>query len=152
MLVTAYMLPARPPAHALSGCRILVAAVLFRFVAIYLIDASTGQNPDSVLRGLERFTLCAVIFSLIELVKTMSCRILSLRVHSESLFDTLQVCSTLHACMTLCYCYYLSVSCTMQWPAPSDGMPPILLTPCSTGTQQAIHCISLPSCAQIGSY
>lgn len=72
-------------------CSMLVAALTFQMVAIYLIEKSTATSPHGVLRSLEHFIMCVCIFSLIELVKTLSCRILSLRVHSEALFDSLQV-------------------------------------------------------------
>jgi hypothetical protein len=71
-------------------CRLLVAALIFRLVSLYLVDVSAPQKPEGALRLLSRATFCAVIFAVIELVKTLSCRMLALRVHSSSLFDTLQ--------------------------------------------------------------
>ena len=137
-----------------SCCRLMVSALIFQAVSLYLIDVSSQERPEGVFRVLKRCTcvamlrisrlaskggnwrptpqcrggwqslpstraamlayqqpamsavriiwetfqplslwcrLCAVIFSSLELIKTLSCRLLSLRVHSDAMFETLQV-------------------------------------------------------------
>ena len=43
------------------------------------------------LNRIQRTSLCFVVFALVDLVKVMGCRLLSLRVNAESLFDLLKV-------------------------------------------------------------
>ena len=45
----------------------------------------------ALLQLIFRASICAVIFALVEVVKKLGCRALSLRVHSHSLFSTLRV-------------------------------------------------------------
>ena len=76
-----------------------MSALVLRLVSMYLVSVCTSptsvhgghRGPYDALRLLGRLTNCAVIFAIIELVKTVLCRVLALRVHSSSLFETLQV-------------------------------------------------------------
>lgn len=89
-----------PPHGRVSAClvslnpsdprRLLVAALIFRLVAVFLIAASTPGEAIGALHNLRRATCCLFIFSVIELAKTLSCRALALRVHSHALFNALQ--------------------------------------------------------------
>jgi hypothetical protein len=69
---------------------VLVSALAFQGIAEYLKLESPG-SPSAALRILDKLILCLVIFSAVELVKTLAARILSLRIHSEALFDSLEV-------------------------------------------------------------
>jgi hypothetical protein len=74
----------------LGICRILVAALVLKAVMTYLVTRAVTEAPTATLLFLERFTLCAVIFSSVELVKDLAARLLSLRVHSGNMFEALE--------------------------------------------------------------
>lgn len=63
----------------------------FQGIVIYLVTHTRDAESDAVLAFIQKFTLCAVIFSSVELVKSLVARLLSLRVHAAALFDTLEV-------------------------------------------------------------
>ena len=75
------------------ACRILVTSLAFQGMVTYLVTRTVDTAPGGVLVVMERFTLCAVIFSAVELAKSLLARLLSLRVHSAALFDALEVCA-----------------------------------------------------------
>lgn len=89
------------------ACRILVTALFFQAAVAYLVTTECSESPGRVLQFLQRATLCGVILALVELVKDMSARLLSLRVHSDSLFEDLEVRPAL-----LCLCLPRGCLCT----------------------------------------
>lgn len=58
---------------------------------VIMRDRAHSDLPDKTLYLIYKVGLCLIIFSLVELVKTLSCRLLSLRVNAESMFEDLQV-------------------------------------------------------------
>ena len=83
----------RQKPHASGRCarRILVTSLAFQGMVTYLVTRTVDSAPGGVLVFIERFTLCTVIFSAVELAKSLLARLLSLRVHSAALFDALEV-------------------------------------------------------------
>lgn len=63
-----------------------VFMIIFKLLLVR--DSSTSKP---MLEVIFRLSFCAVIFALVEVVKRMGCRVLSLRVHSHSLFSQLRV-------------------------------------------------------------
>jgi hypothetical protein len=51
----------------------------------------TYTRDDEALGTVNRISLCLVVFSLVDLTKTLGCRLLSLRVNASSLFALLKV-------------------------------------------------------------
>jgi hypothetical protein len=80
---------------------VLLSALAFKGIAEYLVTESPG-SPAGALEILDKLILCLVIFSAVELIKTLAARMLSLRIHSDALFDSLEVLvcphPPLHAC------------------------------------------------------
>ena len=102
--------------------------MLFQVVVFIIILKSNKHKPETVLKAVSSFTMCAVIFALIELVKTLSCRILSLRVNSESLFETLQVRA--HSVVPHLFNPAVSARTTLSLPAT---FPAPTFRPCRRG-------------------
>lgn len=59
-------------------------------VMVIMRDRSHSDLPDKTLKLIYLVGLCLIIFSVVELAKTLSCRLLSLRVNAESMFEDLQ--------------------------------------------------------------
>jgi hypothetical protein len=68
--------------------------VLLEALVLIIMRERKYDLPDKTLLNIQRTSLCFVIFSLVDLVKTLGCRLLSLRVNAESLFDLLKVRTT----------------------------------------------------------
>jgi hypothetical protein len=77
-----------------------VSALAFKGIAEYLVLNSPG-SPSADLRILDKVILCLVIFSAVEIVKSLAARVLSLRIHSEALFDSLRVLFISSRCLRL---------------------------------------------------
>jgi hypothetical protein len=73
---------------------VLVSSLAFKGIAEYLVIEAPG-SPPVALQVLDKLVLCLVIFSAVELIKTLAARLLSLRIHSEALFDSLEVLCSL---------------------------------------------------------
>lgn len=57
-----------------------------------LLARDHHEHSKPILSLIFNLSKCAVIFSLVEVMKRLGCRILSLRVHSHTLFSQLRVC------------------------------------------------------------
>lgn len=66
------------------------ALLLESLVLIIMRERNYDLNNDHLSR-INRTSLCFVVFALVDLAKTLGCRLLSLRVNAESLFDLLKV-------------------------------------------------------------
>ena len=62
------------------------------------------KEDDKTLWVIKRLSLCFVVFSFVELIKTLGCRLLSLRVNAESLFDLLKVCCCDETFIVMSHC------------------------------------------------
>lgn len=52
----------------------------------------SNTQDDDTHKFIKKTSLCIVVFAFVDLAKTLGCRLLSLRVNAESLFDLLKVC------------------------------------------------------------
>lgn len=70
-----------------------MASSLLLETLVYIIMRERSFDLNNKHLGrINRASLCFVVFALVDLVKTLGCRLLSLRVNAESLFDLLKVC------------------------------------------------------------
>ena len=69
-----------------------MSALAFQAIVTYLviIDEGGAKTP-AALRYVWKVTICIVIFACVELVKSLTARLLSLRVLSEGMFNKLEV-------------------------------------------------------------
>ena len=69
-----------------------MSALAFQAIVTYLviIDEGGAETP-AALRYVWKVTICIVIFACVELVKSLTARLLSLRVLSEGMFNKLEV-------------------------------------------------------------
>ena len=85
-------------------CRLLAVAALMEVMLLLVMREHTYDLPDDTLYKIYNVGLCLIIFSLVELFKTLSCRLLSLRVNAESMFENLQVQLLPFLCLLLRWC------------------------------------------------
>lgn len=71
--------------------RILTSVLVLLSVVNGLLRHDEYRKKDGPLETIAKASLCVVIFSVVELLKTLGGRFLSLRVHSKSLFSKLRV-------------------------------------------------------------
>ena len=71
-------------------------------VISHLLRHREFHKKGGPLEQIVRLVHCAVIFSLVELLKTLGCRMLSLRALAENLFSKLRV-----RCLILCLTFTL---------------------------------------------
>lgn len=85
----------RAPGTAIFwSCRILSSVVVLMTVINQLLRHDEYRRPNGPLETISKLSLCCVLFSIVELLKTLGGRILSLRVHSSSrVFSKLRVSS-----------------------------------------------------------
>lgn len=71
--------------------RLVASALLVECLVLIIMQERTFDLDDKHLKRINRTSLCFVVFALVELAKTLGCRLLSLRVNADSVFDLLKV-------------------------------------------------------------
>lgn len=82
-------------AQAGPQCRLVATAAVLEVLIVAVMhvrDAYGREDGERTLVTLRALGACTVIFAAVDLLKTLSCRLLSLRVNSGGLFDMLRVC------------------------------------------------------------
>lgn len=69
----------------------LSSVILLLAVINQLLSHDEYRRKNGPLERIAKVSSCLVIFAVVEVVKTLGCRVLSLRVHSKSLFIQLRV-------------------------------------------------------------
>lgn len=76
----------------MAVCRLVASTLLFKvLVLIIMREHGNTKEDDAALIFTNRISWCFVVFAFVDLAKTLGCRLLSLRVNAESLFDLLKV-------------------------------------------------------------
>lgn len=83
------------------ACSVLLSTVALKGVVEYLVASAPG-SPKGLPKALDQVTLCFVIFAFVELAKTLLARLLSLRLHSDALFDEIEVRAAAHPAAAAC--------------------------------------------------
>ena len=71
-------------------CRRLAAAAMLSGGVMLEFAQRNDGAPKDATKLIRRLSLCAIVFANVDLAKLLVCRILSLRVNSEHLFETMQ--------------------------------------------------------------
>jgi hypothetical protein len=73
--------------------RLVASAIVVEVLVLFIMSEHdpTDTQDDAALWVVNRTSLCFVVFSLVDLAKTLGCRLLALRVNSASLFELLKV-------------------------------------------------------------
>jgi hypothetical protein len=78
-------------------CRILSSVLVLMAVINQLLRHDEYRRPNGPMETISKLSMCCVLFSMVELLKTLGGRILSLRVHSSSrVFSKLRVLCPLY--------------------------------------------------------
>ena len=64
---------------------------MFKVLVSIVMKEHKNKDDDAALNLINRISWCFVVFAFVDLFKTLGCRLLSLRVNAESLFDLLKV-------------------------------------------------------------
>eukprot|EP00892_Ulva_mutabilis_P010917 jgi/Ulvmu1/8198/UM041_0007.1 len=73
-----------------DALRLLAVSVLMEVMLLLVMHERKYDLPDKNIYVIYKVGLCLIIFAIVELFKTLSCRLLSLRVNAESMFENLQ--------------------------------------------------------------
>jgi hypothetical protein len=75
--------------------RLVASAIVVEVLVLFIMSEHDPNDTrdDAALWVVNRTSLCFVVFSLVDLAKTLGCRLLALRVNSASLFELLKVFS-----------------------------------------------------------
>lgn len=97
-----------------GACRLLAVAVLMEVMLLMVMREREYDLPDKNIHVIYKVGMCLIIFAVVDLCKTLSCRLLSLRVNAESMFENLQVrrqppriASGLGYCLRSCHTHVL---------------------------------------------
>jgi hypothetical protein len=87
--------------HRCAFLRLVASALLLKTLVMVIMKEHDPNDTrdDPALTAVSRTSWCLVVFALVDLTKTLGCRLLSLRVNSESLFDLLKVLDLQHIWM-----------------------------------------------------
>lgn len=94
---------------AAERCRVLVATLAFNIVVGLLLDLAPGSHDPELfaLIALDKATRCLCLLAAVDIVKSLTARMLSLRVHSGALVDEVWVRRRLALILRL-FCWGLS--------------------------------------------
>ena len=129
-LRTASGLSLSPPVRS-----VLLSTVALKGIVEVLVATESGspRGERPALLAFDHLMLCLVIFAFVELAKTLLARVLSLRLHSDALFDEIEArfsCSHLQAAGRRCCAVVLNSAGWHYMPVP-------LFTPATCRVQEA---------------